>query len=100
MFEWIKKHKVLLIFISISSLVVVPLVIHILFKIDVENSFFSAEWTAGEFLGYYGSVLSFVGTVVLGALALYQNNLSKMNPKNMSRLYYHKNMSVICQNFQ
>lgn len=77
MFEWIKKHKVFLIFISISSLVVVPLVIHILFKFDVENSFFSAEWTAGEFLGYYGSVLSFVGTVVLGALALYQNKLIK-----------------------
>mgnify|MGYP004453181605 FL=1 len=77
MFEWIKKHKVFLIFIIISSLVVVPLVIHILFKIDVENSFFSAEWTAGEFLGYYGSVLSFVGTVVLGALALYQNKLIK-----------------------
>lgn len=77
MFEWIKKHKILLICLGVSSVIVVPLVIHILFKIHPKNSFFSAEWTAGELLGYYGAVLSFVGTVVLGALALYQNKLIK-----------------------
>lgn len=50
MFEWIKKHKVLLIFISISSLVGVPLVIHILFKIDVENFFSQPNGRQASFL--------------------------------------------------
>lgn len=77
MFEWIKKHKVLLICLSIFVIIIVPVLIHILFKIQPKNSFFSAEWTAGDALGYYGSVLSFVGTVVLGALALYQNQIIK-----------------------
>ena len=28
-------------------------------------------------MGYYGDVLAFIGTVVLGALALYQNHIIK-----------------------
>ena len=38
---------------------------------------FVAEWDAGDTLGYYGAILSFIGTVVLGALALYQNRIIK-----------------------
>ena len=38
---------------------------------------FVAEWDAGDALGYYGAILSFIGTVVLGALALYQNRIIK-----------------------
>ena len=29
---------------------------------------FVAEWDAGDALGYYGAILSFIGIVVLGAL--------------------------------
>lgn len=36
-----------------------------------------AEWTAGEFLAYYGNVLSFLGTIVLSSLALWQNKKIK-----------------------
>lgn len=38
---------------------------------------FVAEWDAGDALGYYGAILSFIATVVLGALALYQNRIIK-----------------------
>ena len=38
---------------------------------------FVAELDAGDALGYYGAILSFIGTVVLGALALYQNRIIK-----------------------
>ena len=38
---------------------------------------FVAEWDAGDALGYYGAILSFIGTVVLGALVLYQNRIIK-----------------------
>lgn len=77
MFNWLKKHKILVCLLSIVIILGVPLVIHILFKINSGIPFFEAEWTAGEALGYYGSILSFVGTVVLGALALYQNRIIK-----------------------
>ena len=45
----------------------VPLIIHILFKLHPNIDFFVAEWTAGELLSYYGSILAFLGTVILGA---------------------------------
>ena len=38
---------------------------------------FFAEWSAGELLQYYGGVLAFAGTVILGALSLHQNEIIK-----------------------
>lgn len=87
MFNWIKKHKVFLVLISLAvlfALVGIPLIINLLFKFNCGISMFQAEWSAGEALGYYGSVLSFVGTVVLGALALYQNHIIKEEANNRS----------------
>lgn len=81
MFERIKKHKGLcIIIICIAAFVVVigvPFGINLLFKIQSNINIFEAEWTAGDALGYYGALLSFIGTVVLGALALYQNHIIK-----------------------
>ena len=54
-----------------------PFILNILFKIDAITDIFVAEWCPGDALGYYGAILSFVGTVVLGALALYQNHIIK-----------------------
>lgn len=82
--EWIKKHLLLIILFLLVAMTGVPLIIHVLFKIYPNNSFWIAEWSAGEFLSYYGAILSFVGTVALGALALYQNDLfKKQNDKIM-----------------
>lgn len=77
MFNWLKKHKILVCVLSFIIILGVPLAIHILFKINSGIPFFEAEWTAGDALGYYGSILSFIGTVILGVLALYQNRIIK-----------------------
>ena len=77
-FNWIKKHWIIVLLLTFLVVLGVPLGIHLLFKIHPRVSFFSAEWSAGDALTYYGSVLSFIGTVVLGALALYQNRLIKV----------------------
>lgn len=80
MVEWIKKHKVLFAIICVMTLVAligVPFAINLLFKVDTNIDVLHAEWSAGDALGYYGAVLSFLGTVILGALALYQNHIIK-----------------------
>ena len=77
-FDWIKKHWFIVLLFTLVIILGIPFGIHLLFKIHPRVSFFSAEWSAGDTLTYYGSVLSFVGTVVLGALALYQNRLIKI----------------------
>lgn len=96
MFNWLKKHKILVCILSFIIILGVPLAIHILFKINSGISFFEAEWTAGEALGYYGSILSFIGTVVLGILALYQNRIIKEESDKRERLLeqreYEKNI--------
>ena len=80
MIDWIKKHRVLFSLICVVILLLligIPFVINILFKINATTDIFVAEWSAGDALGYYGAILSFFGTVVLGALALYQNHIIK-----------------------
>ena len=85
----LKKHKLLFALICILvliSLVGIPFVINLLFKINSNVSVLEAEWSAGDALGYYGAVLSFIGTVVLGALALYQNHIIKTDTDAKSKL--------------
>ena len=80
MVAWIKKHKALFIIICVIifiALVGIPFVINLVFKVDTNINVFQAEWSAGDVLGYYGAVLSFLGTVILGTLALYQNHMIK-----------------------
>ena len=77
MFDWMKNHKKLIAFITFMIIFGIPFIIHVLFKLHSNIDFFVAEWTAGELLSYYGSILAFLGTVILGALSLYQNQIIK-----------------------
>ena len=56
-----QKHIVWGLLISFL-LIGVPFVIHALFKLHPSNPFFSAEWSAGDVLLFYGSILAAVGT--------------------------------------
>lgn len=81
MLKWIKKNIGLCL---ISCLVILflligmPIIINMLFKFNSRICFLEAEWSASDALSYYGAILSFIGTVVLGVLALYQNHIIKM----------------------
>jgi len=70
LFEVLKKYKKTIILTSLICFIIPLLVIHCLFKWYSGIEFLVAEWTAGELLGYVGTILSFVGTVILGILAL------------------------------
>ena len=85
--KWIKKHIRLFIASCIAVFLLllgVPFAINLLFKIPATSEVFRAEWDAGDALGYYGAVLSFIGTVVLGILALYQNHIIKADADKQS----------------
>lgn len=86
MFEWIKKHKIFVVVLSFFIIFGIPFLIHVLFKIHPKNDFWVAEWTAGDLLGYYGAILAFIGTVVLGMLALYQNHIIKVESDKRAEL--------------
>lgn len=61
----------------VMCIIVGPVMINCLFKVESSINFFVAEWSAGEFLGYYGSILSFCSTCILSTLALWQNHTIK-----------------------
>lgn len=71
--KWILKHKICIGWIFFVLIIGVPFIIHVLFSIRPQNDFFIAKWSAGELLSYYAAVLSFLGTVILGIIAIRQN---------------------------
>lgn len=99
MVEWIKKHKVLFIIICIVVFVVlmigVPFGINLLFKIESNINIFEAEWTAGDALGYYGAVLSFIGTIILGIVAVWQNKKANDLSENVMEISLREKMPYL-----
>lgn len=67
---WIRKHWLATAIIVLFGPIVVT---HLLFKISLGVDFWVAEWSAGDLLSYVSGCEAFVGTVALGALALWQN---------------------------
>lgn len=70
--DWIARHKKLLIILLVVAVLFPVVFIHFLFKIKTNCYWIQAEWSAGDALGYAGNVFSFVGTVVLGYVAICQ----------------------------
>lgn len=71
--KWVKKHIIASAILSLGIIFFPVLLIHISYSIEMPCKFLMAKWSAGELLQFYGSLLSFVGTVLLGGLALWQN---------------------------
>lgn len=73
--QFIKEHPRDAIIGTIIVLLVVcggPLLINWAFSEPAWFDFFAVDWNVEDALSYYGSALSFIGTVVLGAITVYQ----------------------------
>lgn len=76
--KYVKDNRICALVLALSILIliiVIPLLINYLFKQAPLNSFFAAEWTAGDALGYHGTTLSFLSTTLLSIMALWQNHI-------------------------
>jgi heme/copper-type cytochrome/quinol oxidase subunit 2 len=71
--EWINKHKIIAFIILVNFVIVPALFCHIIYKFNAPGKWLDGEFTAGELLGYMGSALSFIGTIILGFIAIKQN---------------------------
>lgn len=70
MIDWIKKHKVIVGVFCFLIVFGVPIIIHIAYKIEQNNAFFSSVWSAGDLLQYYASILTSFPVVVISVYAL------------------------------
>lgn len=76
MIELMKKYKKK-IYILIAILVLgVPCLIHCLFKLHSECGFLIAEWSAGDILSYYGTMLLGLITIYLAYVAVKQTQVA------------------------
>lgn len=66
--------KILGVVLSFGLIFFIPYAVNWLFSNPAPCDLMVARWNEAEALGYGGDVLSFVGTVVLGAIAVYQTS--------------------------
>ncbi len=75
--EWLKpKIKFLIILlggIALVAILLLPFIVEKVYYIKPPLEFFSIHYDVADILGYYASVLSFAGTIILGILTLHQN---------------------------
>ena len=76
MLSLITKHKVKAIMAIVSIICLfgfVPLLINHLYKTPAPVKLFQMKWEASDALSFYGSVLGFLGSFLLGAVSVFQN---------------------------
>jgi len=87
--KWARNHKKIMITLAVAFIILPIVCIHVLFKIPSLGWLFDPEWQAGDVLGYFGDVLSFVGTIILGVVAVAQTE--RANKINEELLKIEKN---------
>lgn len=82
----ISKHKqrlfrsAIYIFTIIFSICIVPFLVNAIFKIHLQHSAFSAEWSPDGYLGYIGSLLGAAATIIAVRMTIL--NEKKQQEKN------------------
>lgn len=71
--DFIKKHWITVALICTAIFVFPLLIVHILFKWNSDNLWLTAEWSAGDVLGYIAGFESLIGTITLGIVTVYQS---------------------------
>ena len=71
--QFVKKH-----FLLVFILALIPLIAFLTFAIR-EYALHQIDMKAGEWAAFIGAILSYIGTVLLGLLALWQNEVIKYN---------------------
>lgn len=89
MIDWIKNNKVLSIIIALIIFGIlfflIPIAIN---KMYIKNEGYITVWGGEDVLLFYGTVLSFLGTIFLGGLALWQNERLNNINKNLTEHQY------------
>lgn len=81
--EWVKNNIFKTILIIIGLFFIPLIVVHLLFKWNTGSDFISAEWSAGDLIGYIAGFEAFTGTVILGVIAVWQTEKANKTNDNL-----------------
>jgi len=79
----LKLTFIIVVSILVAVIIAIPFIINESYK---TNSGYVTLWGADEVFSFYGSILAFLGTVALGALALWQNKKANDLSKRLIKL--------------
>lgn len=71
--DWIKAHVWQTILIVLAAFLLPLIIVHVMYKTNAISPFFVSTWGPGDLTTYVAGFLAFLGSVVLGAVAVYQN---------------------------
>lgn len=82
--EFFKKHgKYIVLFITLG-VIIIPLIINSLFKIQAISQLFIAEWNAGDALTFYGCILGGFATITSIIITINNNRESLKEEKRLA----------------
>ena len=66
-----KKRIIIGCIFALLVLIIIPLIIHTLFSLPALNDYLEAKWTAGDFLQFYGAIISAVIAIIGIAITIW-----------------------------
>jgi hypothetical protein len=85
---FLKKYGKYILALFIVFVIIIPMGINFLFKLESPVSFFAAEWSAGEVLNFYGSLVASGATIIGVYLSIdYAQRNYREDEKNRIRPY-------------
>lgn len=107
MFKLMEKHKLMSIVICgllfIFIIMIIPLILNKIYYAKPICDFVIVGYDINYILEYYGNVLTFVGTVSLGVITVYQNHLSQKKTDEVNQLQLElskKSMALAEQSYE
>jgi len=90
---------ILIILVVCIFLVLLPLVINHIYYLEAPSEFFITDLNVADFVVYYASALSFLGSLILGVLTLHQNKRAqeKTDEINQLKLELQKKSMVLAE---
>ena len=83
--DWILSHKFLTAIVTVLVFALPLVVVHCLFKWYSGIPWLAAEWLAGDILGYIAGFEALLGTVILGAVTIYQTQKAEEANKRLAK---------------
>ena len=77
---------ILIILVVCIFLVLLPLVINHIYYLEAPSKFFITDLNVADFVVYYASALSFLGSLILGVLTLHQNKRAQEKTDEINKL--------------
>ena len=90
---------ILFILVVCIFLVLLPLVINHIYYMEAPLEFFVTDLKVADYVVYYASALSFLGSLILGILTLYQNKRAQEKTDEINKLQLEmqkRSMLMVC----